>query len=98
MASPPYNHSYTSAISPPYPSHAQLPQPPKRRQSDMPSSSPAIKRRKASMLSTTSASSHPLRQTSFPPENNSRTPAFSRSPSMDPMSIVSGSVAGGKKK
>ncbi|KUJ17611.1 histone-fold-containing protein [Mollisia scopiformis] len=100
MASPPYNHSFASAISPPYPPHAQLPQQPKRRQSDMPSSVPSNKRRKASMLSTTSATSsaHPLRQTSFPPENNARTPAFSRSPSMDTMSIVSGSVAGGKRK
>ncbi|TVY43214.1 Transcription initiation factor TFIID subunit [Lachnellula subtilissima] len=98
MASPPYNHNYTSAISPPYPSNAQLPQPPKRRQSDMPSSAPAQKRRKASMLSTTSAASaHPLRQTSFPPENASHTtPAFSRSPTSDTMSLVSGS--GAKKK
>jgi transcription initiation factor TFIID subunit 11 len=66
----------------------------------MPSSAPAIKRRKASMLSTTSTgSAHPLRQTSFPPESASRTPAYSRSPSADTM--VSGSVAGGgqtKKK
>ncbi len=98
MASPPYNHSYSSAISPPYPSNAQLPAPLKRRQTDMPSAAPSIKRRKASMLSTTSATSsaHPLRQTSFPPENNARTPAFSRSPSMDTMSLVSGS--GTKKK
>ncbi|KAH7371839.1 histone-fold-containing protein [Cadophora sp. MPI-SDFR-AT-0126] len=98
MASPPYNHNYPSAISPPYPSNAQLPAPLKRRQSDMPSSAPSIKRRKASMLSTTSATSlaHPLRQTSFPPENNGRTPTFSRSPSMDTMSLVSGS--GAKKK
>ncbi|CZR56459.1 related to transcription initiation factor IID beta chain [Phialocephala subalpina] len=99
MASPPYNHSYTSAISPPYPSHAQLPQPPKRRQSDMPSSAPAIKRRKASMLSTTSgtSSAHPLRQTSFPPEN-SGVGTFSRSPSMDTMSIASGAGPGPKRK
>ncbi|KAH7323878.1 hTAFII28-like protein conserved region-domain-containing protein [Rhexocercosporidium sp. MPI-PUGE-AT-0058] len=98
MASPPYNHNYPSAISPPYPPNAQLPAPLKRRQSDMPSAAPSIKRRKASMLSTTSAtsSSHPLRQTSFPPEINGRTPAFSRSPSMDAMSLASGS--GAKKK
>ncbi|KAF4611381.1 hypothetical protein G7Y89_g15632 [Cudoniella acicularis] len=95
MASPPYNHA--SAISPPYPSNAQLPQPTKRRQSDMPSSAPAIKRRKASMLSTTSvSSSHPLRQTSFPPESASQTPAYSRSPSADTM--VSGSAVGGASK
>ncbi|CZT05910.1 related to transcription initiation factor IID beta chain [Rhynchosporium agropyri] len=99
MASPPYNHSYSSAISPPYPSNSQLPAPTKRRQSDMPSSAPSVKRRKASMLSTTSttSSSHPLRQTSFPPEHNGRTPAFSRSPSMDTMSLASGSVAKKKK-
>lgn len=94
-SSPPY--SQLSAISPPYPSNVQLPQPPKRRQTDMPTSGPAIKRRKASMLSTTSASSHPLRQTSFPPENNAQTPRFSRSPSMDNMSLASG-VSGAKKK
>ncbi|CAG8960235.1 hypothetical protein HYFRA_00012754 [Hymenoscyphus fraxineus] len=94
MASPPY--SYNTAISPSYPSHAQLPQPPKRRQSDMPSSAPSMKRRKASMISTTSTSSaHPLRQTSFPPEQSSRSPAFSRSPSADTM--VSSSVAGSSR-
>lgn len=98
MASPPFHHPSLSAISPPYPSNAQLPQPPKRRQSDMPSSAPAIKRRKASMLSTTSASSHPLRQTSFPPENaNTQTPRYSRSPSVDTMSLISG-VSGAKRK
>ncbi|KAL2062915.1 hypothetical protein VTL71DRAFT_5987 [Oculimacula yallundae] len=98
MASPPYNHSYSSAISPPYPSNSQLPAPQKRRQSDMPTSAPSVKRRKGSMFSVTSAtsSSHPLRQTSFPPEHNGRTPAFSRSPSMDTMSLASGS--GAKKK
>ncbi|CAG8980193.1 hypothetical protein HYALB_00012385 [Hymenoscyphus albidus] len=94
MASPPY--SYNTAISPSYPSHSQLPQPPKRRQSDMPSSAPSMKRRKASMISTTSTSSaHPLRQTSFPPEQSSRSPAFSRSPSADTM--VSSSVAGSSR-
>lgn len=40
------------------------------------------------MLSTTSGtSSHPLRQTSFPPEIKQ---SFSRSPSMDTMSVISG--------
>jgi transcription initiation factor TFIID subunit 11 len=51
------------------------------------------------MMSTTStASTHPLRQTSFPPEVTTHTPAFSRSPSIDTMSLVSGSVTGPKKK
>lgn len=52
------------------------------------------------MLSTTSgtSSAHPLRQTSFPPETNGTTPAFSRSPSMDNMSIVSGSGPVKRKK
>ncbi|PSS23370.1 hypothetical protein M430DRAFT_97306 [Amorphotheca resinae ATCC 22711] len=96
MASPPYN--YQSAISPPYPSHAPLPQPSKRRQSDMPSSAPSVKRRKASMLSASSASSHPLRQTSFPPESASnQTARYSRSPSVDTTSLVSG-VSSTKKK
>ena len=55
------------------------------------------------MISTTStSSSHPLRQTSFPPENAGAmvgTPRYSRSPSVD--SLVSSSAAGGpgpKKK
>lgn len=68
----------------------------------MPNSAPTPKRRKASMLSTTSASSaHPLRQTSFPPENASAvidTLRYSRSPSVDTMSLQSASVAGGPKK
>jgi transcription initiation factor TFIID subunit 11 len=100
MSSPPYGHNnYASSISPPYPSNAQLPQPLKRRQSDMPSSAPTNKRRKASMLSTTSATSaHPLRQTSFPPENGRNSAAFSRSPSMDTMSLASGPVFSGTRK
>ncbi|PBP20167.1 histone-fold-containing protein [Diplocarpon rosae] len=87
MASPPYSHNYPSAVSPPYPSNASLPAPQKRRQSDMLNSAPSVKRRKGSMFSVTSGTSsvHPLRQTSFPPENNGRAPAFSRSPSVDTM-------------
>ncbi len=54
-------------------------------------SSPALKRRKASTLSATSATSaHPLRQTSFPPDEVG-TPNNARSPSIDSMSLVSGS-------
>ncbi|CAK7270220.1 hypothetical protein SEPCBS57363_003995 [Sporothrix epigloea] len=66
-----------------------------------PQQSPALKRRKASNISTTSFStaSHPLRQTSFPPEESSASFA-ARSPSVDfdNVSLVSGgpsSVAGG---
>ena len=51
------------------------------------------------MLSTTSATSaHPLRQTSFPPENGRNSAAFSRSPSMDTMSMASGPVFSGIRK
>jgi len=47
------------------------------------------------MLSTASATSaHPLRQTSFPPENNGFGATFSRSPSVDAMSLVSGNGIG----
>ncbi|RFU30729.1 hypothetical protein B7463_g5601, partial [Scytalidium lignicola] len=95
MASPPYSHSY-SAISSPYASNTALPQAPKRRQSDMPFSGPTVKRRKASLVSTTS-SNHPLRQTSFPPENASQA-LYSRSPSVETMSLVSGSGAGSQQK
>lgn len=49
------------------------------------------------MLSTTSASSHPLRQTSFPPEAAIKNEQYSRSPSFDNMSLVSG-VSGTKRK
>ncbi|RAL62941.1 hypothetical protein DID88_004782 [Monilinia fructigena] len=59
----------------------------------------SIKRRKASMISTTSThSAHPLRQTSFPPESAEFTPGYERSPSVDNVSLVSGSVAGGQSK
>lgn len=64
--------------------------------------SPAQKRRKASTMSA-SSSAHPLRQTSFPPdESQSGTPNGARSPSIDSMSLVSGSqvsaAAPAKKK
>lgn len=50
------------------------------------------------MLSASSASSHPLRQTSFPPESASnQTARYSRSPSVDTTSLVSG-VSSTKKK
>jgi transcription initiation factor TFIID subunit 11 len=59
-----------------------------------------VKRRKASMISTTPAlSSHPLRQTSFPPGGNDVfSPDEVRSPSVDTMSLVSGSIAAAPAK
>ncbi|TGO16116.1 hypothetical protein BTUL_0032g00790 [Botrytis tulipae] len=100
MASPPapteFPHNSLSLTIPSSP----LPLPPTtashtRRASEVIS----IKRRKASMISTTSThSAHPLRQTSFPPESAVYTPGYERSPSVDTMSLVSGSVAGGQSK
>ncbi|KAK4139523.1 hTAFII28-like protein conserved region-domain-containing protein [Dichotomopilus funicola] len=57
---------------------------------------PALKRRKASTISTASGapgSAHPLRQTSFPPDDSSTLIGSARSPSVDVdnMSLVSGS-------
>lgn len=97
MASPPYSYSPT-AVSPPYPSHSQLPpintMTNKKRTAADGASAPALKRRKASALSVSSAtgSAHPLRQTSFPPDEIG-TPYDARSPSvdLDAMSLVSGS-------
>ncbi|KAK5993782.1 Transcription initiation factor TFIID subunit 11 [Cladobotryum mycophilum] len=96
MASPPYVSS-PSAMSPPYPSPAQIPN--KKRSSTLDVNGPPGKRRKGSIISQTSGISHPLRQTSFPPEAGSPYP---RSPSVDAASHVSGSVvsatAGGASK
>ncbi|KAK4038849.1 hTAFII28-like protein conserved region-domain-containing protein [Parachaetomium inaequale] len=65
----------------------------KKRTADGPAA-PALKRRKASTISTASgaASAHPLRQTSFPPDDSSAL-FGARSPSVDvdTMSLVSGS-------
>ncbi|KAK4130378.1 transcription initiation factor TFIID-like protein [Trichocladium antarcticum] len=91
MASP-------SAQSPPYPSHSQLPganaMPNKKRTAEAGGGPAALKRRKASAISTTSApaSAHPLRQTSFPPDDSGML-FGARSPSVDvdAMSLVSGS-------
>lgn len=98
--SPPYAPSYGgSSVSPPYPSHAALP--PKRRSSDLPAN-PAAKRRKPSLMSTTSThSAHPLRQTSFPPDGIPSDRAYSadaRSPSADATSMVSGSMVSKPKR
>jgi transcription initiation factor TFIID subunit 11 len=59
-----------------------------------------VKRRKASMMSTGSTlSAHPLRQTSFPPDGNDVfSPDDVRSPSVDTMSLVSGSITGAPVK
>lgn len=96
--SPPY-HSYSpSAGSPPYPSHSQLPtlntlNVNKKRTAAGDAASPALKRRKGSVLSVASStlSAHPLRQTSFPPDES---PFGARSPSvdMDSVSMISGSA------
>lgn len=91
MASPPYASSPT-AMSPPYPAPAQIPN--KKRSSTLDVNGPPGKRRKPSNLSQASiaaitAANHPLRQTSFPPE--ARSP-YARSPSVDATSHVSGSA------
>ncbi|KAM7185253.1 hTAFII28-like protein conserved region domain containing protein [Naviculisporaceae sp. PSN 640] len=113
MASPPAGFSYSpTAHSPPYPSHSQLPpintMTNKKRASEGGASgpSPSLKRRKASAISLASGagagSAHPLRQTSFPPDEIG-TPFTARSPSVDidNVSFVSGSqvsAAGPPKK
>ncbi|KAI0849978.1 transcription initiation factor TFIID-like protein [Daldinia vernicosa] len=104
MASPP--RAYSPAGSPPYSSSAQLPS--KKRGSttaDLSSQPPSLKRRKASVMSVASVgSAHPLRQTSFPPDESqiqAFSPSYRRSPSVDTMSLVSGSQVSGvpaKKK
>lgn len=76
-------------MSPPYPSPAPIPN--KRRSSTLDVNAPPVKRRKASMMSQ-SSTSHPLRQTSFPPEGRS---PMGRSPSVDATSHVSGSAVSG---
>lgn len=49
------------------------------------------------MLSMTSTASHPLRQTSFPPESSTQDQRFSRSPSVESASLISG-MSGTKRK
>ncbi|KAK9789151.1 hypothetical protein SCARD494_09350 [Seiridium cardinale] len=103
MASPP--STYSPAGSPPY-STASLPASKKRNSTapDHTPNNPSVKRRKTSVMSLTSATSaHPLRQTSFPPEESQGkySPTYQRSPSIDNMSLVSGSqvsAAPAKKK
>ena len=98
MASPP-NVGSPAAMSPPYPSPAQIPN--KKRSSTLDVNGPPGKRRKASNVSNASTR---LRQTSFPPET-AGSPFTARSPSVDATSHVSGSAvsatasgAPGKKK
>ncbi|KKA27738.1 hypothetical protein TD95_001277 [Thielaviopsis punctulata] len=84
MASPPFPMS-PSAASPPF-AGPNMSQAKKRPAGDI--STAPHKRRKASMISL----SHPLRQTSFPPEAMNGTSARDRrSPSIDAVSFVSGS-------
>jgi transcription initiation factor TFIID subunit 11 len=72
----------------------------KKRAADGIATPPAPKRRKASMLSVASGAgtAHPLRQTSFPPDEFQAATPFqlsARSPSVDTASLVSGSLASG---
>jgi transcription initiation factor TFIID subunit 11 len=76
MASPPYR---SPATSPPGPAHAALPNSRKRGPGSI-AGTGNTKRRKPSSFST--SSSHPLRQTSFPPEE-ALNGAGERSPSVD---------------
>ncbi|KAF4120718.1 hypothetical protein GMORB2_2722 [Geosmithia morbida] len=103
MASPPpptAGSPLAMSMSPPNPTPAQLPG--KKRSSTLDIHSAPSKRRKPSQSTSNAPSqSHPLRQTSFPPEAQS--PGV-RSPSVDTMSHVSGSqvsgltAAGARKK
>lgn len=79
------------AMSPPYPSPAPLPN--KKRSQTFDANGQPVKRRKPSNLSQSAAQTHPLRQTSFPPEGG-RSP-YTRSPSVDAISHVSGSAVSG---
>ena len=90
MASPP-NATSPMAMSPPYPSPAPLPN--KKRSQTFDANGQPVKRRKPSNLSQSAVPTHPLRQTSFPPEGG-RSP-YTRSPSVDATSHVSGSAVSG---
>lgn len=105
MSSPPnQGQGSPPAHSPPYPANAQLPSinniangsssSNRKRTAGDGGPSPSIKRRKPSTMSIASTgSAHPLRQTSFPPEE---APFGARSPSVgfdnDNVSMVSGSA------
>jgi len=91
MASPPRS---SPATSPPLPSHINLPTSKKRPSLAIPSHAPNMKRQKRSSVHSAASglSAHPLRQTSFPPEE-SALDTGARSPSID--SDITG-VTGGK--
>lgn len=101
MSSPPYR---SPAASPPNPAHTTIPNPRKRPQLVMPNHPNSLKRRKVSSFSTsTIASAHPLRQTSFPPDESALS-RDNRSPSVDSdytaitgKQSISTSAIGGKK-
>ena len=84
MASPP---RYSQANSPPFPSPASLPKPRKRPSLHLSGNPSALKRRKqtAGSIASATSSAHPLRQTSFPPEEVEAAANESalRSPSVD---------------
>lgn len=101
MASPPYSHTYGTSVSPPYPSHSQLPPTSRKRPSEITPAPPVKRRKQSGMSAGPGISTHPLRQTSFPPDANGQfSPIAVRSPSVDTTSLVSGSIAdaAGKKK
>ncbi len=97
MASPPYAFS-PSALSPEPAFEQQVVGiSTKKRGATGSAAAPSLKRRKTSNMSVVSgASAHPLRQTSFPPDDLP-TPFTARSPSidMDTASLVSGSYVSG---
>lgn len=79
MASPPYR---SPATSPPYPPHTSLPNPKKRPSVNVPPYAPSLKRQKRTSVHSAASSAHPLRQTSFPPEESAIVTG-ERSPSVD---------------
>ena len=105
MASPPYR---SPAGSPPNPHPASLPNPKKRPSLSISSSQPASKRRKSTFHSavSTPGGSHPLRQTSFPPEESAIDTGGIRSPSIESdftgitggkSTVTAGTAAKGKR-
>ena len=79
MASPPYR---SPATSPPHPPNIPLPNPKKRPSVNVPPYAPSLKRQKRSSIHSAASSAHPLRQTSFPPEESAIVTG-ERSPSVD---------------
>ncbi|KAM0803344.1 hTAFII28-like protein conserved region-domain-containing protein [Usnea florida] len=79
MASPPYR---SPATSPPHPPNTSLPNPKKRPSVNVPTYAPSLKRQKRGSFHSAASSAHPLRQTSFPPEESAIITG-ERSPSVD---------------